>query len=207
MISVRRAHTADVGPPQAPNSASPVKKRATCSRSCSMTRVSSRIGRDRKSSVCAETQCTLSRAPLGSLAAQLGCEQQELLLSSYWEPSQCRGHTCVDAGHIPGSVGQDVEPFFFRSLKRRGPWPIEEHVHKYSEVDLFDVIELVHECVSKGVDRHHHSWGECRARRANYWKGSTLGRRPKASRCEFSARTHSRRVLRDEVGGRSLTRH
>lgn len=40
-------------------------------------------------------------------------------------------------------------------------WPIPDRIHSYSEDDLFDIIELLHDCVSKGVDWRYHSWGEC----------------------------------------------
>ena len=40
-------------------------------------------------------------------------------------------------------------------------WPIPDRIHSYSEDDLFDIIELLHDCVSKGVDGRYHSWGEC----------------------------------------------
>jgi hypothetical protein len=74
---------------------------------------------------------------------------------------QYLGFVCVDAGDIAGSVGSDVEGYFFRKLKKRGLWPIAERVEAYSEDDLFDVIELLHDCASKGVDGRFHSWGEC----------------------------------------------
>lgn len=71
------------------------------------------------------------------------------------------GFECVDAGEIPGSVGRDIEAFFFRKLRKQGLWPIEPFIQTYSEDDLFDVIELLHDCVSKGVGGNYHSWNDC----------------------------------------------
>jgi hypothetical protein len=74
---------------------------------------------------------------------------------------QALGFRCVDAGDIPGSVGADVEAFFFRTLKKRRLWPIPEQVIHYTEEDLFDIIEVLHDCASKGVDGRYHSWDDC----------------------------------------------
>jgi hypothetical protein len=71
------------------------------------------------------------------------------------------GFHCVDAGFIPGSAGADGEAFFFRKLKKRNLWPIANHIETYSEDDLFDVIELLHDCASKGLEGRHHTYAEC----------------------------------------------
>ena len=70
------------------------------------------------------------------------------------------GTDCVD-GDFPGSVGEDVAAFFFRSLRKRDLWPIEERIATYLEDDLFDVVELLHDCASKGVDGTFHSYAQC----------------------------------------------
>ena len=71
------------------------------------------------------------------------------------------GYDCIDAGRIYGFAGRDIESFFFRKLRKQGLWPIVERLDDYSEDDLFDVIELLHDCVSKGVEGRNHSWGDC----------------------------------------------
>ena len=74
---------------------------------------------------------------------------------------QFLGYECVDAGQINGTAGSDVEGFFFRKLRKCSLWPIGEAISNYSEDDLFDVIELLHDCSSKGVDGQFHSFANC----------------------------------------------
>lgn len=70
------------------------------------------------------------------------------------------GFWCVDSDHIPGKVA-DPEYEVFVSLRKKGIWPIEQYSHGYSEDDLFDVIEFLHEHVSKPIDGTYHSWNDC----------------------------------------------
>ena len=92
---------------------------------------------------------------------------KHLLLATYQQLSdtghfqQVLGFECVDAGFVPGSAGQDTGAFFFRKLRKRNLWPIVDRIDAYSEEDLFDVIELLHDCASKGVSGQHHSWNDC----------------------------------------------
>ena len=62
------------------------------------------------------------------------------------------GFYCVDAGFVPGLVGTHPELYFLRQLRKSGLWPISDHLHLYSEDDLFDVIELTYDLVSKPTD-------------------------------------------------------
>lgn len=71
------------------------------------------------------------------------------------------GFECVDAGEVAGTAGADIEAFFFRKLRKQGLWPVDATIEAYSEDDLFDVIELMHDCVSKGVNGNYHSWDDC----------------------------------------------
>src|SRR5579884_2646323 len=73
---------------------------------------------------------------------------------------QAFGFECVDAGHVEGSI-TDVPLFFFRSLRKNNLWPIGQHLARYSEEDLFDVIELLHDVISKPLDGTMHSWNDC----------------------------------------------
>ena len=72
------------------------------------------------------------------------------------------GYKCIDAGEIAGTVG-DPESLFYKRLKVLGLWPIHSAIAQYTEDDLFDVIELLHDVVSR-PDRntaHYHSYGNC----------------------------------------------
>lgn len=73
------------------------------------------------------------------------------------------GYDCVDAGFIAGSAGEDTEAFFFRRLRKRHLWPIEGRISAYSEDDLFDVIELLYDCASEGIETRgtFHQWDGC----------------------------------------------
>ncbi|WP_437606307.1 hypothetical protein WMF20_35685 [Sorangium sp. So ce834] len=73
------------------------------------------------------------------------------------------GKDCVDAGLIPGTAGGDIESFFFLKLRKRGIWPIFTKCEGYSEPDLFSVIELLYDVVSKPNEKtgHYHSWSDC----------------------------------------------
>ncbi len=70
------------------------------------------------------------------------------------------GFSCVDAGEIPGRV-HDIDLEILLAVRKKDLWPIAEHSQKYSEDDLFDLIEFLFQHVSKPVDGHHHRWNEC----------------------------------------------
>lgn len=73
------------------------------------------------------------------------------------------GYECVDAGRVPGKAGSDVELFFLRRLRKRSLWPIDESITNYTEDDLFDLVELLYDLVSDGVEEagYFHSYGGC----------------------------------------------
>jgi hypothetical protein len=71
------------------------------------------------------------------------------------------GYDCVDAGHVVGTMGEDIELQFFRALRKRNKWPISQSLATYTEEDLFDVIELLHDNISKPLDGTFHSYNGC----------------------------------------------
>jgi len=71
------------------------------------------------------------------------------------------GYLCVDAGSVPGKAGPDIEAFCLRRVRKTGLWPIEEKMESYSEEDLFDVIELLYDCISKPTKGGYHDYSEC----------------------------------------------
>jgi hypothetical protein len=75
--------------------------------------------------------------------------------------SEAFGFNCVDVGRVPGITGNDPGVHFLRHLRKAGLWPISETLQDYSENDLFDVIELCYDLVSKPVDGKMHSYNEC----------------------------------------------
>lgn len=70
------------------------------------------------------------------------------------------GFTCTDAGDVAGKV-RDVELEMLLAIRKKNLWPIETAATRYTEDDLFDVIEFLYQNVSKPIDGTHHSWNDC----------------------------------------------
>lgn len=70
------------------------------------------------------------------------------------------GYECVDAGVIDGTV-RDIELEILLTVRKKNIWPIHNHAKLYSEDDFFDVIEFLHQYVSKPIDGHYHGYAEC----------------------------------------------
>lgn len=70
------------------------------------------------------------------------------------------GYECVDAGEVEGTV-RDIELEMLLTVRKKGLWPMHSNAHAYSEDDFFDVIEFLHQYVSKPIDGHYHSYADC----------------------------------------------
>jgi hypothetical protein len=71
------------------------------------------------------------------------------------------GYECVDAGQVPGALGDDIGAAVLFHLRKENLWPFLEHLEKYSEDDLFDVIEFLHDHISKPLEGYFHSYSGC----------------------------------------------
>lgn len=71
------------------------------------------------------------------------------------------GYDCVDAGCVPGSLGSDVGAQFRLRVRKDNLWPIQDNYQAYTEDDLFDVIEFLHDHVSKPTNGYYHSFNAC----------------------------------------------
>jgi hypothetical protein len=73
------------------------------------------------------------------------------------------GYLCVDAGNVSGTLGNDIEAYLILALRKSDIWPIEEKIVNYSEHDLFDIIELLYDLVSKPnkSESSYHEWNGC----------------------------------------------
>jgi len=71
------------------------------------------------------------------------------------------GFHCVEEGDITGELGHDIGSIFFINLKKDNLYPIKDKIGNYDENDLFDVIELIHDYCSKGIDGGDHSSFGC----------------------------------------------
>ncbi|MBC9786563.1 hypothetical protein H1S01_19090 [Heliobacterium chlorum] len=85
--------------------------------------------------------------------------------------------------------------YFFRVLRKPNLWPIDEGHKNYTEDDLFDVIELLYDLVSKPLEGRYHSWSDCG------WHYDTFEK--KAGQNEFRAQIND--ILQDYQEGYELS--
>src|SRR5436190_20616777 len=52
-------------------------------------------------------------------------------------------------------------PIFLRTFRRNDLWPIGSNIGRYSEADLFTVIEALYDLISKPASQRYHSWDNC----------------------------------------------
>jgi hypothetical protein len=87
------------------------------------------------------------------------------------------GGYCVDAGEMPGTLGQDPNGYFLQAIGRDGVWPYDAGVvpdvpfasdcetepawRFWDEDTLFDVIETLHDLVSKPLEGWYHDFSGC----------------------------------------------
>lgn len=71
------------------------------------------------------------------------------------------GYFCVDVDHVHGRAGGDVALYVFRKLRRTNLWPVSAALDTYTEDDLFDMIEFLHDHASKGVTGKYHQFSDC----------------------------------------------
>src|SRR5580658_6142103 len=74
---------------------------------------------------------------LDSVKSLFHATYKQLSANGYWD--HAFGFCCVDAGDIPGTVGEDVANYVLLRT-RKYLWPIEANIHDYKEDDLFDLI-------------------------------------------------------------------
>jgi hypothetical protein len=83
----------------------------------------------------------------------------EFISNDYFQ--EAFGFDCVDAGEVAGKLGADIEAQMFRVLRKPNLWTIQDKCLNYSEDDLFDVIELLYDWISKPIDGFNHTFGNC----------------------------------------------
>ncbi|WP_437587891.1 hypothetical protein [Sorangium sp. So ce1000] len=101
------------------------------------------------------------RIDLETLRGLFGSIYQRFALDGYFD--EAFGIWCVDAGNVPGTAGSDIEGFFFLKLRKRDLWPIHKHHSNYSESDIFSIIELLYDLVSKPDKStgRYHGFNDC----------------------------------------------
>lgn len=111
-------------------------------------------------SVRTEKNPTALRLDLPTLKRLFLAAYRDFLARDYFQ--EFYGKDCVDADGPPvGTAGHDVAAFFLRKLREDNGWPVDEWIDDYSEDDLFDVVELLHDHVSTGVKGSMHSFSGC----------------------------------------------
>ena len=72
-------------------------------------------------------------------------------------------YDCVDAGYVPGALGHDLEGVFLLELRKPDLWPIYRGLqeYRYSEDDLLDVLEFLHEHCSMPTKCQYHGFSDC----------------------------------------------
>ena len=85
-------------------------------------------------------------------------------LDELWERhyfQEAFGYHCVDGGDVYGLVGRDANAWFLRTLHREDVWPYRNEGEHYDADTLFDVLEALHDLVSKPVDGRYHDFAQC----------------------------------------------
>lgn len=104
------------------------------------------------------------------------------------------GYYCVDAGYVPGKVG-NVNAYFLLKLRKDNLWPIDEKWPEYDESDLLDIIEMLYDHVSEPTEGEYHSYGDCGYHYSKF--------NEKAGRIEYRERINE--LLRDYGEGYELS--
>ena len=105
------------------------------------------------------------------------------------------GYHCVDRGFVPGSVGTDIETELLLTLRKKHLWPVDSTIDNWSEDDFFDMVEFLHDHVSKPTKRHFHDFSDCG------WHCSEFDREP--GRAEYRQKLN--RLLRAYDSGFELS--
>jgi hypothetical protein len=71
------------------------------------------------------------------------------------------GYTCVDDGAVEGTLGHDIPAWFLRTLHRDHMWPYGTWGAFWGEDSLFDMIEVMHDLCSRGVEGIYHDYSDC----------------------------------------------
>ena len=105
------------------------------------------------------------------------------------------GYWCIDAKDVPGTLGLHVEAQILRRLRKGNLWPIRDRAIEYSDDDVFDMIEFLHDYISKPLEGRYHDYGGCGYHYNTFDK--------QRGRLEF--RTEMNQILRDYGEGYELS--
>jgi hypothetical protein len=94
------------------------------------------------------------RGPVASLdywgvRSMFGAVISELDAQGWFQESF--GYECVDAGFVPGRLGEDVDRAMLLDTGRSEVWPVKDHVGSWDDDTLFDMVEYLFRHVSAGL--------------------------------------------------------
>ena len=108
------------------------------------------------------------RVGRGGAGAALSLNDLKRLLLSQYEQLETEGYfqeflgfQCVDAGFVPGRLGTDLKAELLLTLRKPNIWPVGKTIESWSEDDVFDMIEFLHDHISKPTKRHYHDYSQC----------------------------------------------
>ncbi len=100
--------------------------------------------------------------------AALGLVDLKRLFKSQYEQLEQEGYFqqdlgfhCVDSGFNPGLLGTDLQAEILLSLRKPDLWPVHSTIDKWSEDDLFDMLEFLFDHISMPTERHFHDYSAC----------------------------------------------
>ncbi|WP_155935005.1 hypothetical protein [Methylobacterium sp. 10] len=99
------------------------------------------------------------RIDLDTLKTLFLSSYEHLAFNGYFD--EAFGSHCVDAGFTEGTIGSAVDAYVLFTLMKKDIWPIKENISAYNESDLFDVVEFLHDHVSRPRQKDWHSWDNC----------------------------------------------
>ena len=76
---------------------------------------------------------------------------------------QALGYHCVDRDWVAGTLGHDFEGMTLRKLRKKNLLPVPQYVGRYTEDDLFDVVELLYDQCSEPLEKDgfYHNFNDC----------------------------------------------
>ncbi len=83
---------------------------------------------------------------------------------------EATGYECVDAGRTLGTWGDNPRIYIMSETGLDDVWPIKDHASDFDKLDLFTMIEFLHDHVSKPEKGFNHKWNNCG------WHYSTFNR-------------------------------
>lgn len=86
------------------------------------------------------------------------------IVEEFWERDffvESFGYYCVDNDWVDGALGKSPERWFLVTLGRDRVWPLQEHGGSYDADTFFDVIEALHDLLSKPLEGWYHDYGGC----------------------------------------------